>query len=77
MPLDWFSLSHKRLGSLSLSPKGTIFLSIKIWQIAQPRFAIQQKFAASGIIRVWTYEKVGRVIRLESESNTCILDEYG
>ena len=22
------------------------------------------------------YEKVGRVIRLESESNTCILDEY-
>ena len=35
------------------------------------------KLATSGIIRVWAYEKVGRVIRHESESNTCILDEYG
>ena len=48
-----------------------------IRQITRPRLAIGQKLAALGIIRVWTYEKVGRVIRLESESNTCILDEYG
>ena len=41
------------------------------------RFAIRQKLAASGIIGVWTYEKVGRVIGLESESNTCILDADG
>ena len=30
-----------------------------------------------GITCVRTYEKVGRGIRLEPESNTCILDEYG
>ena len=46
-------------------------------KIQRPRFAFRQKLTASGIICVWTYEKVGRVIRLESESNTCILDEYG
>ena len=45
--------------------------------IARPHFAIRQKLVASGIICAWTYEKVGRVIRLETESNTCILDEYG
>ena len=45
--------------------------------MSRPSFAISQKLAASGIICVSTYEKVGRVIRLESESNTCILDEYG
>ena len=49
----------------------------KIQRITQPRFAIRQKLAASGIICEWTYEKVGRVIRRESELNTCILDEYG
>ena len=55
----------------------TIRLNVKIWRITQPRFAIRQKLAASGIICEWTYEKVGWVIRLESKSNTCILDEYG
>ena len=50
---------------------------IKIRQITRLCFPICQKLAASGIICVWTYEKVGRVIRLESESNTCILDKYG
>ena len=54
-----------------------IRIKVKIWQITRPHFAIRQKLAASGIIRLWTYEKVGQVIRLESESNTCILDEYG
>ena len=49
----------------------------KIRRITWLRFAIRQKLADSGIIRVWTYEKVGRVIQLESESNTCILDKYG
>ena len=49
----------------------------KIRQITWPRFAIRQKLATSGIIRVWPYEKVGWVIQLESESTTCILDEYG
>ena len=49
-------------------------MNIKIWPISRPRFAIRQKLAASRIIRVWTYEKVGLVIRLKSESNTCILD---
>ena len=49
----------------------------KIRRITQPRFAIRQKLTASAIIRVWTYEKVGRVIRLESESNPVFLDEYG
>ena len=49
----------------------------KIRQITRPRFAIRQKLAALGIICVWTYEKLDRVIRLESESNTWILDEYG
>ena len=43
----------------------------------RPRFAIRQKLAATGITRIKTYEKVGQVIRLEPESNTCILDEYG
>ena len=43
---------------------------IKLGRITRPGFAIRQKLSASGIIRVWTYEKVGRVIRLESESNT-------
>ena len=36
------------------------------------RFVIRQKLAASGIIQVWAYEKVGRVIQLESESNTYV-----
>ena len=49
----------------------------KIRQITRPRFAFRQKLATSGIIRVWTYEKVGQVIWLEFELNTCILDEYG
>ena len=49
----------------------------KIRRITWPHFAIRQKLASSGIIRVWIYEKVGRVIWLESELNTCILDEYG
>ena len=49
----------------------------KLGQITQPRLSIRQELAASGIIRVWTYEKVGQVIRLQSELNTCILDEYG
>ena len=57
-------------------PDNTLLFN-KIRRITLPRFAIRQKLAASGIIRVWTYEKVGRAIRLESESNTCILDEYG
>ena len=48
----------------------------KIRQITRLRFAIRQKLAASGITGVRIYEKVGRVIRLETESNTCILDEY-
>ena len=47
-------------------------LNIKIRQITWPRYAIGQKLAASGIIRVWTNEKAGWVIRLKSESNTCI-----
>ena len=45
----------------------------KIRHLTQPRFAFSQKLAALGIIRVWTYEKVGRVFRLESESNTWLL----
>ena len=49
----------------------------KIRRITRPRFAIRQKLAASEIIRLWNYEKVGRVIWLEYKSNTCILDEYG
>ena len=48
----------------------------KIRQITRPCLAIRQKLAASGIIRVWTYEKVGQVIRLGPESNTYILDKY-
>ena len=51
--------------------------NIKLGGITRPGLAIRQKLAASGIIPVWTYEKVGRVIWLKSESNTCILDEYG
>ena len=31
----------------------------------------------SGIICVWTYEKVGQVIQLEPKLNTYILEEYG
>ena len=49
---------------------------IKIQRITQPGFAICLKLAASGIICAWIFEKVGRVIQLESESNTCILDKY-
>ena len=48
-----------------------------ICRITRPLFTIHQKLDASGIIRVWTYKKVGWVIRLESEPNICILDEYG
>ena len=50
---------------------------IKIRRITQPPLAIRLKLAASGIIRIWTYEKVGRVFRLEFKSNTCILDKDG
>ena len=49
----------------------------KLGRITGPRLAIRQKLAASKNICVWTYEKRPRVISLESESNTCILDEYG
>ena len=49
----------------------------KIRRITGHRFTIRQKLAALGIIHVWTYEKAGRVIWLESESDPCILDEYG
>ena len=52
-------------------------MSFKTRRITWPHLAIRQKLVASGIIHVWTYEKVGLVIRLESELNTCILDEYG
>ena len=52
-------------------------LQCKLGRITRPPLAIRQKLAASENIRVWTYEKRPRVIRLESESNTCILDEYG
>ena len=40
----------------------------KLGRITRPRLAIQQKFAASENICVWTYKKRPRVIRLESES---------
>ena len=50
---------------------------IKILRITWTRFAIRQKLTTLGIICVWTYKKVGRVIWLESKSNTSILDEYG
>ena len=49
---------------------------IKIQRVTQPCFSIRQKLAASGIICAWTFEKVGRIIRLKSESNTCILYKY-
>ena len=40
-----------------LASKGS--MGIKIRQITRSRLAIRQKLAASGIICVWTYEKVG------------------
>ena len=52
-------------------------LGVKLGRITQPSLSIRQKLAALENIRVWTYEKRPWVIRLESESNTCILDEYG
>ena len=36
-----------------------LFVANKIRRITRPRFAIRQKLAALGIIRVRTYEKVG------------------
>ena len=53
-----------------------ICLQIKIPQITQPRLAIWQKLATSENIGVWTYEKRPRVIRLDLESKTYILDDY-
>ena len=47
-------------------------ISIKIRRITWPRQAIQQKFAASENICVWTYEKRPQVIRLDLESSTFI-----
>ena len=52
-------------------------MNTKLGQITWPCLAIQQKLAALENICVWTYEKRPQVIRLESELNTCILDEYG
>ena len=46
----------------------------KIRQITRPRLAIRQKLTALENICVWTYEP--RVIRLDLESNTYILDNY-
>ena len=71
---NWFKLKPNRWCT---DLPFTIKNACKIWRITQPRFAIRQKLAASGIICEWTYEKVGPVIRRESELNTCILDEYG
>ena len=48
----------------------------KFRRITRHSFAIHQKLPALEIIDVWTYKKVGRVIRLKSESNTCILNKY-
>ena len=45
----------------------------KIQQITRPRLAIQKKL---GIWKIFVYEKGPRVIRLDLESNTNILDEY-
>ena len=45
----------------------------KLRQITRPR---QKKLADSENICVWTYEKGPRVIWLDLELNTAILDEY-
>ena len=49
----------------------------KLGQIIRPWIAIRLKLADSEIICVGTYEKVVGIIRLNPESNTYILDEYG
>ena len=46
------------------------------WRILWPVIAIRLKFAASWIIRVWTYNEFPRSIRFDPESNTYILGEY-
>ena len=48
----------------------------KIWRITRLRLAIQQKLAALENICVWTYKRRPRVIRLDFELNTYILDDY-
>ena len=45
-------------------------------RILWPVIAIRLKFAASWIIRVWTYNEFPRSIRFDPESNTYILGEY-
>ena len=49
----------------------------KLGRIIQPWNTIRLKLANSEIICVGTYEKVVRIIRLNPELNTYILDEYG
>ena len=65
-----WAATHSKSGD---KHKGEIrYVGIKLRQITRPCLAIHQKLATSVIIRVWTYEKVGRVIRLDPKLNTFI-----
>ena len=48
----------------------------KLRRITQPSIAILQKLADSEVICVWSFEEGLRVIPLDPESNTYILDDF-
>ena len=50
--------------------------SFRLWRILWPGIAIRLKFAASSIIRVWTYKKLPWDIRYSPDSNTYIEGFY-
>ena len=59
---------------LKLKPQNMTFH--QIWANTSNLFVICLRFAASSIIRVWTYDKFPQSIRFDPESNTYILGEY-